>query len=262
MVLRHSWIPGRNFPQPSLLFFLLCPCPACGGERKFIHIKSEIWKSIFNFHIQCSTSLGVYVWNAVCMRVCVCVKTIKKQDNCSMVLTNGSIGLLPDKGYEKPANNIFIKHQKNKSWFMSLPWQHLCVPQWILLLFFYQRWARHQGPIFSFLSRAVFKPCSPDDLWVNVDYNQYHLDSVKMCEIFHDGLIFSETQRSRKWRHGCDDWFPAASLLRWGSRLSCPDVFPGYSGRCDTFSLCMTSFLPCVAQLQTSWRWRIKWLHS
>lgn len=55
----------------------------------------------------------------VCECVCVCVyvfnKTIKKQDNCSMVLTNGSIGLLPDKGYKKPVNNIFIKHQKNKS---------------------------------------------------------------------------------------------------------------------------------------------------
>lgn len=31
-----------------------------------------------------------------------------------MVLTNGSIGLLPDKGQEKPVNNISIKYQEKQ----------------------------------------------------------------------------------------------------------------------------------------------------
>lgn len=58
VVLRHSWIPGRNFPLARFLFFLPCPCPASGGEGKFNHIKSGIWKSISIFQRPtCPTAL-------------------------------------------------------------------------------------------------------------------------------------------------------------------------------------------------------------
>lgn len=57
--------PWQEFPLARSLFFLLCPCPASGGEGKFIHTKSGIWKSIscFQHTLFLCTVLGTFAGN-------------------------------------------------------------------------------------------------------------------------------------------------------------------------------------------------------
>lgn len=61
--------PWQEFPLARSLFFLLCPCPASGGEGKFNHTKSGIWKSISIFHMHsvpsallCSACVRQKLW--------------------------------------------------------------------------------------------------------------------------------------------------------------------------------------------------------
>ena len=86
MVLRHSWIPGRNFPWSALCFSCCVPVMPLEVRESSTTTSLESERaSLFFTHMvfpcrvlskNCTTELNVCIfdesWNVVCVCVCVC----------------------------------------------------------------------------------------------------------------------------------------------------------------------------------------------
>lgn len=114
----------------------------------------------------------------------------------------------------------------------------------------------HQGLLFSILPRAVSGFCSPSDLLVNVDYNLYHLELLKVVSSPPWGFdMFCDGKDQENVHMGCKGGtvgFPVASLLRRGSRYHVQMSLQVGVDSVIAPPLCPSALLPSVLQNITS----------
>lgn len=138
-----------------------------------------------------------------------------------MAVTSGSITLLTDKGQEKPVNNILHYYQKNKEWFMPLPWQHLHILCWT----FFKSSSWPTGANFHCSLRSCLQPVLPK-CFMN-KCRQHNLCCVKLCEIFQKTLTYSVMAKIRR----MGTWVARAGLLIFLLRHSW-EVVVNITSRC------------------------------